>query len=395
MTMANKKLKILNISRWYPNRYDPMPGLFIQRHAEAVALFAAHVSMVYVHAVAGLKKYEVDKQHINGVDTIKVYYPEYQSKLPGLGTFVRLFRYYKANLLAFKYLDVKASEHDLLHIHILSRPGLIALFYKIFFHKPFIISEHWSRYQPNTYGFNGFLRKLLTRIIVKKASIVTTVTRHLANAMKKHKLDNDDYRVLANVLSPDFLNTKIIEKKQSDKIKIVHISCFEDKSKNVSGILRVIKNVSAKRDDIEFCLIGDGMDFISMKNYASELKIDNSAIEFTGLLEGKALVEKMKDADALLLFSNYENFPVVINEALSLGIPVISSRVGGIAEYLDEEKGILIKAGDEKALENAIVNFTKQHNQYDRKKLSEIARVDFSMENIGMELMEIYSDAIM
>ena len=51
-TKVNNRLKVLNLVRWYPNRYDPMPGLFIQRHAEAEAN-CCDAGVVYTHIVDG------------------------------------------------------------------------------------------------------------------------------------------------------------------------------------------------------------------------------------------------------------------------------------------------------------------------------------------------------
>ena len=37
--MNKERKHIIFLARWYPHRYDPMFGLFVQRHAEAAALF--------------------------------------------------------------------------------------------------------------------------------------------------------------------------------------------------------------------------------------------------------------------------------------------------------------------------------------------------------------------
>ena len=51
-------MKIVFLARWYPHKYDPMFGLFVQRHAEAAALHDK-VTVVYVHPDENAKdKYE-------------------------------------------------------------------------------------------------------------------------------------------------------------------------------------------------------------------------------------------------------------------------------------------------------------------------------------------------
>lgn len=389
------KLNILYLSRWYPNRYDPMPGLFIQRHAEAANLYN-NIAVVYVHAVDDNldKKFEIIKEIINDVLTVKVYYKSVKTQIPLLKQICKIIRFYRANFIGIKSLKPEFEKFDLVHVHILTRLGVIALFYKWFKKTNYIISEHWSRYLPATENFNGIIRKMLSRIVTNNASAVTTVTENLANAMKNHKLDNKNYIVLANVLSPVFLNYNVESTDNKGVANIVHVSCFEDKSKNVSGILRVIKNITKERNDVHFTLVGDGMDFVNMKDYASKLEIDSDKLKFTGLLEGEALVNEMSNSSALLIFSNYENFPVVINESMSLGVPVISTNVGGISEYLNTSNGILITAGDEYELKKELNLFLDGKYVFDSEKIKQKAIHDFSMKNVGNQLNKIYLEAL-
>ena len=100
----NKKLKVLYLSRWYPNRFDPMPGLFIQRHAEAVALYA-DVALVYTHAVDNASlhhKFEIDYKEKDGVKTAKVYFENPASTLPVWSHLLKTIRFLKANYLGIK-----------------------------------------------------------------------------------------------------------------------------------------------------------------------------------------------------------------------------------------------------------------------------------------------------
>lgn len=391
----SNKLNILYLSRWYPNRYDPMPGLFIQRHAEAANLYN-NIAVVYVHSADEKigKKFEIIKEKINDVLTVKVYYQSVKINIPIITQFCKIVRFYRANFIGIESLRPEFQKFDLIHIHILTRLGVIALFYKWFKKTNFIISEHWSRYLAATENFNGFLRKILSRTVIRNASAVTTVTENLAKAMKTHNLKNDNYIVLANVLSPEFLNYQPTESIRNNKKNITHVSCFEDKSKNVSGILRVIKSITTSRNDVQFTLVGDGMDFREMKNYANKLDINPDCITFTGLLEGEELVKEMSNSSALLIFSNYENFPVVINESMSLGVPVISTNVGGISEYLNNSNGILIDAGNEDALIKELNAFLDGKYTFDTEKLRQKAIGDFSMKNVGNQLNNIYLEAV-
>ncbi len=390
----NKKLKVLYLTRWYPNRFDPMPGLFIQRHAEAANLFCK-VGVVYVHSIDykfGIPDYEIDNNVVNGVPTIKIYYKNPKNNFAIITPIIKAFRFYKANFLGINEIKSNFGGFDILHIHILSRLGIFGLYYKWLFGKKYFISEHWSRYLELTGNFKGFFRKYLTKLVVKNAAVVTTVTENLALAMQKHSLKNRKYIVLPNVVSPAFLNPKKESVVKSEKKSIVHVSCFEDKSKNISGILNVIEKLMKTRSDFIFTMVGDGMDFEKLKMYSMKLGITDEQIEFTGLLEGDSLVSRMQSAEALLIFSNYENFPVVINEAFSLGVPVIATRVGGIPEYVEKANGIIVEPGDEKGLLMAINGILDGKYKFSTTQIKQTAINNFSMQSVGKQLYNIYLD---
>lgn len=365
---------IVFLARWYPHRYDPMFGLFVQRHAEAAALYN-DVSVIYVHADENVKeKYEIERSTSNNVNTIKIYYRKPKSKI------ISLIRFFNANKLALKQL----KKPDLIHVHILTRCGVIALWRKIVHGTPYIITEHWSRYLPGN-DFSGFLRKTMTKIIAKNATAVTTVTENLAKAMQNHGLKNKNYVVLPNVVDINLF--KPIEKKNS-KAKIIHVSCFEDKSKNISGLIDALAILESRDVEYQCIFIGEGIDFDAMKEYAAT-KLNPLDIRFTGLLQGQALADEMASGDFLVLSSNYENMPVVILEALACGLPVVSTDVGGIKEMVDGNCGILVPAKDSEKLADAMQTIITNLN-YDTNTLRNKVLSKYSYEAVGNFLDGIY-----
>ena len=412
--MNEERKHIVFLARWYPHRYDPMFGLFVQRHAEAAALFN-DITVIYCQQVNKSTRQQVDettRQQVesqsrdasitpkknepsvidtskqknfeiirtleNNVDTIRIYYKKPKNKI------LSLLRFYRANMIGLKLCQ---SPVDLIHVHILTRLGVIAWIQKLLHKTPYIITEHWSRYLPGN-DFSGFIRKLATKIVVRNAKLVTTVTDNLAKAMQNHGLKNDNYVVLPNVVNLDMFH--ISEKKNNTPYKIIHVSCFEDKSKNISGLLESLKIVEQKGIDFQCTLIGEGMDFDLMKAKAEELQLINK-VSFTGLLEGQKLADELSSGDFLVLSSNYENMPVVILEALASGLPVVSTNVGGIKEMIDETKGILVEQRNKEALAEAIIKMIETHNDYDPDCLRKSVIEKYGYESVGKFLDSIYN----
>ena len=404
--MNKERKHIVFLARWYPHRYDPMFGLFVQRHAEAAALFN-DITVIYCQQTcrdASItpekneqsvidtsnhhtnKKFEIVRTLENNVDTIRVYYKKPKNKI------LSLLRFYRANMIGLRlgHKDGRGKPHpyDMIHVHVLTRLGVIAWIQKLLHKTPYIITEHWSRYLPGN-DFGGFLRKIFTKIVVRNAKTVTVVTENLGNAMKSHGLRNDNYVVLPNVVNLDMFHINCRDVSHTST-KIIHISCFEDKSKNISGLLESLKMIDDKGIDFRCTLIGDGMDFDLMKAKAEELQLINK-VSFTGLLEGQKLADELASGDFLVLSSNYENMPVVILEALASGLPVVSTNVGGIKEMIDETKGILVEPRDKKALAEAIMKMIETHQNYDAEFLRNSVIERYGYESVGRFLDKIYN----
>jgi glycosyltransferase involved in cell wall biosynthesis len=385
----DKRLHILFLPRWYPHRYDPMPGLFIQRQAEAVSSFC-DVAVLYVHADEhASNRYEIDFADENGVRVVRVYYRE--SRVPMLSGFLKMFRFFRAHLLGFKML--RSFQPDLLHVHVLTREGIVARINKILKGTPYIITEHWSRYLPSNNTYKGGFRKMITRQVVKSSAAIITVSKTLKVAMLKFRLRNGNFFVVPNSVETSLFT--IGGRPAGNNIKrFIHISCFEDRPKNISGFLNAVKNLSEKRSDFECFLIGDGPEFNLWKTRADELGLLGNMVFFTGLKEQKELVKEIQAADFMVLSSNYETFGTVVLECLSCGIPVVATNVGIVPEVINGTNGIIIPAGDNKALEDAISRMLDQYNSYDPQTIRNAVLAKFTNESIAKQLLEIYQKSI-
>lgn len=107
-------------------------------------------------------------------------------------------------------------------------------------------------------------------------------------------------------------------------------------------------------DGVSLVLAGDGPDAELLRRRASELSLDGRA-RFLGPQPRERVLELLKAADAVVLSSNWENFPHVLLEALGVGTPVIATATGGVGEIVrDGENGLLVPPGDPDALAAAV-----------------------------------------
>lgn len=362
-----------------------MWGLFVKKHAEAIVPFN-DLSVLYLHPIDdGIEKEEWIEENENSIHSLIIYYPKPKSKFKYFYKFLQLY------LKGFKHIN-NQRKIDLIHVHILTRMGLLAYISFIFYSIPFVITEHWSRYLPTVKVYSGCLRKKLTEMIVRSSKLVMPVTINLKNAMISQGLGGSDYEVVPNVVDDLFFNSSIEKPTHSEK-RVLHVSTFEDKSKNISGIIDAIHILNKDRSDFKMIFVGYGDDFERMKAKAIQLQLEDR-IAFTGLLEKEALVQEYEKATFMLINSNYENMPVVINEAFACGLPVLSTNVGGISEHLTKERGRLIEPGQPHQLLEQINWMLDHYQEFDSSQIRKYAQERFSMEAVGRQISAVYKKVL-
>jgi len=387
----NRKIKVLFITRWYPNRYDPMPGLFIQRLAEALTPWCDLAVVCVFPDPEGLQKKEVDFKIENEVRVLRIYYRVRAGKTSMLQTFVDLIRYYRLYLKAGT--SINTFHPDLIHGHIMTRAGFVTWRLSRRMKIPYVISEHWSRYFPENNTYHGWLRKYFTRLIIRNAAAVITVSEPLMHAMKKHRLINPNHRILPNIVDTACFKPGTPPEKESLKT-VIHISCFDDRSKNISGFLEAIKIVRNRRQDFRCLLVGDGPDQVALKDFSESLGLQDPELVFTGLLTGEDLASVLRNSDFSVVTSHYETFGTVVIESLASGVPVLSTRVGIACEVITEENGLLIDTSDPEAFADALDGMLDRCRSFDKEKVAASVGRRFTPEVVGNMLVEIYQGLI-
>jgi colanic acid/amylovoran biosynthesis glycosyltransferase len=97
--------------------------------------------------------------------------------------------------------------------------------------------------------------------------------------------------------------------------------------------------------EVEWTHLGDGDLMSRLKKLSEELPA-NVRARFLGFLQNSDVIQYYQEnhVDLFINVSEYEGLPVSIMEAISFGIPVIASAVGGIPEIVNKHNGILIPA---------------------------------------------------
>jgi len=374
---------------WYPHRGDPMPGLFVKYHAASL-LPHARVSVLQVLGESRRTGdlIEFDYQEEDGLATMRVYYRKQESKL---GKIIDAYHYLYGSLKGYSLLIARQGKADLHHVHVLTRAGFLPWLIRISGGIPYLVTEHWSRYhQINRHKFGGSLKKWLTRQVVKKAFAVCPVNENLGNAMQEMGFTNPRFQVINNVVD---LKRFSLNPNPAPASKFLHVSCFDEAAKNTHGLLRAFKAALAKHPSLFLTLVGEGPDWETTQAYAAELGL-SPYTDFVGLKMGDDLVKAYHEHGSMVMFSNYENQPVVILEAFACGTPVIATRVGGIHDMLADGRGRLLEAGNEAELTRVLCEQAEGKNMPDPKMLRQYVQESFSYEAVGNMYFALYQEAL-
>ncbi|MFY9310421.1 MAG: glycosyltransferase [Bacteroidia bacterium] len=391
--MKEEKLTVLFLSSWYPSRVMPTLGNFVQKHAEAVAIHS-NVIALFACSDSGCKQpFEVVESTINNVYTVNVYYKKVEHSIPFIAQFQKLSRYLKAYKLGLETVEKKARTIDVIHHNILYPAGIIAWYLKKTKGIPYVVSEHWTGYLAYKKTKINAFQKWVSKVVARNADLVLPVSEDLENAMKQQGL-SANYEIVYNVT-----DTRLFypsgDKPAERKIKFLHISTLDDAHKNISGMLEAVAALYTQRQDFEFWFVGDG-DATPHIHTAKKLGIYNSVAFFDGTKTTQEVAELMRHSDCFVLFSNYENLPCVLIEAMASGLPVISSWVGGIPEHITEDFGLLVPPADIQALVSALAEMLEaiRQKKYDKKLLNDYARAYFSYESVSQRIHEVYRQVI-
>jgi colanic acid/amylovoran biosynthesis glycosyltransferase len=106
-------------------------------------------------------------------------------------------------------------------------------------------------------------------------------------------------------------------------------------------------------------VVGDGPSRQSLEALAIQYGLD-SHVTFTGALGQDEVVEQYRKADAFCISSFAEGVPVVLMEAMALGLPVVTSRIAGITELVEDQvSGFVVPPGRVDLLADALAVLAK------------------------------------
>lgn len=376
-------MNILFLATWYPHRYDAMDGLFVRKHAQAVARQKrCAVDVIHICARNEVAENEFTDETVGNVREL-VYYTRPASVFRSIRNLKTVWQEWRKR---------RGILPDIVHLNVISKFGWLAVYLKRRYNIPFVITEHWTGYLPENGDFRG-LNVISGRWIARNASAIMPVSAKLMEAMKSHGLQNSNFFVVNNVID-DFFYDRPAETIRHNKFRFLHVSCFMNHHKNNTGMIDAISRLRLQRSDFEVIMVGTGPDWQLAKSHAESYGLTaDGTIQFVGSQPSATVKQWMDASDCFLFFSNYENAPVVFAESLACGLPIVSSKAGNAEQLVTAERGTLVDCRDTEALTAAMSRMIDHITEYDKNAIRQGSET-FSFDNIGRQFADTYRRAI-
>ncbi len=237
----------------------------------------------------------------------------------------------------------------------------------------------------------------VTRFSIEASDGVTAVSRFLKRVTYKEIKVHKDIRVI-----PNFINTRIYQRSAGGECRnklvrrneriLIHISNFRP-VKRIEDVVATFEIVS-KKVPSRLLLVGDGPERSRIEGLIRAKRLQER-VQFLGKQE--SVVDLLSCADLLLLPSQTESFGLAALEAMSCGVPVIATRVGGLPEVVTQGvTGYLCPLGKVEEMAEASLKILKSDRLWSKMSAACRRRAveTFSAERILPRYEKFYNEVL-
>lgn len=127
--------------------------------------------------------------------------------------------------------------------------------------------------------------------------------------------------------------------------------------KGITFLLDSILELKRNQRTVELVIMGDGEDRPELEEYVKKNRLEDT-VNFIGFVGQREIISQLNQGDILVLPSFAEGIPVVLMEAMAIGVPVIATHVGGVTELVvHNETGQVVSPANSTSLTEAITRY--------------------------------------
>lgn len=252
-----------------------------------------------------------------------------------------------------------------------------------FFHKKVVWHMHAGRfavfYQQHRYA---------VRKVVNKSDVIIALSEYWKEYFK-NEFPTKRVEIIKNVIS-----APRVHKQQTGYFTLLFLGLL-GKNKGIYDLLECIRDHKVEFQGKLKLYIGGNGEIEHVKQLIKEYGIADIVI-FEGWVSGDKKIELLNKSDAYILPSYKEGLPISILEAMSYGMPIISTPVGGIPEIVSNgENGYLVEPSNKEDIYKAIISLLNDSDLRNRMGSVSLSRVGEHLSEYVEKQLETLYDSLL
>jgi len=300
------------------------------------------------------------------------------------------------------YKIIKKYDIDLIHLHYFRNTSIIGYLCKKILGMPLIthlvgddIFDPVAPVPDNNWRYYS--------LVLNNSEAVVAASTFVKKIIDLHAEVEDckiiPYGLDTNVMKPlKQLDQKQLEKQlgigNDDKI-VIAVQRL-DPRKSVEVLLRAARIVVDTLPNTKYVIVGDGPERARLERLKKQLRLDKNVI-FTSKISQEDLIKYLSIADIFSIHTMYEGFGIVFIEALSMGLPIVTTLAGGNEGIIENGKnGFMVEPNDSFELANKTIFLLR--NDEIRKSMSprnrDKAEKEYDLTVIAGQWTKLYKESL-
>lgn len=378
-----------------PSWYIPHGGKFVRNQVQTLQEQGLNVNILANNALSmKLDKSKFLtypwKSYVSMEDDILVY-RYFQRNFPKL-TKVNAMRWINQTIQLFEKYQKIYGKPNIIHAHTALWAGYTACLIKQKYNIPYIITEHYSNLSLTCDYAKKTIKQWHTiyyETAFSNANHIVPVSNIIQPKIESFLKQQVPITPISNVLNTDYFHFK--ERKVGETIKFVATNGFYYQ-KGYDILIPAFDNACEVNTNLEITIVGENFDTKGFEEIWNRVKHKNK-FHFTGELTSDGVRNELWNANIFIIPSRVESQSVSTLEALSTGLPIIATTT--IPTIMTTaENSIVVPVEDIEAMTVAILQMSKNFQNYDGKYISKHIKSIAGKDSFTKEILTVYKQVL-
>ncbi len=241
-------------------------------------------------------------------------------------------------------------------------------------------------FQQEKFDFITELRRKIQKLVAKSADKIIVPSNYLKKIIQLWGIDSFKIKVIYNAVS--FLKKAEVSQAEAKRkigiqgkiiLSIGRLVAW----KGFDTLIKLMPDLLKQNQDLKLIILGQGPEKKKLNKLIQKLRLKDKVF-LTGQINHQEIPIYFKAADLFVLNTGYEGLSHLLIEAMQLKIPIVTTRIGGNPELIQNGKnGILVDYNNQAQLRKAILGLlanSELQKKYIQNSLNELQK--FSLENM-------------